>query len=510
MPWSKRAVLPLAVAASLAPAFAWAAPPALTVYNRDFAVVRETIPLDLKPGTNAVSFSGATVHLEPDSVVLRDPSGRVKLQVLEQSFRGETINEALLLAMNEGKEVDFRRTGPDGKDEIVRGKIIRSGHTPSSATMGRFGASFAQRQQALGGWGSSGSPIVQVDGKIWFRLPGEPLFPELGTDAILYPTLSWQLASDRAAKLEGELSYVTGGLRWEAAYNLVAPENGDVLDIVGWVTLENQSGKTFENAAVKLMAGDVSKLQPEAPQGYAMARMMNETLTVGGMPTVTEKTFDEFHLYHLTRPLTLRNAETKQVELLRGERVTAKTIYVYNGAAIDWHRYQGYGMENIRNERDYGTKSNPKVWVMRELANTKENGLGLPLPAGRTRFYRRDDDGRLEFTGENSIDHTPQGETLRVYTGDAFDVVGERKRIDYKLENGQLQLEESFEIKIRNRKKEPVHVRVAERLYRWVNWEIVEKSDPYEKTDAQNIEFRVSVLPDQEKVVTYRVRYNWR
>ena len=243
MPWSKRAVLPLAVAASLAPAFAWAAPPALTVYNRDFAVVRETIPLDLKPGTNAVSFSGATVHLEPDSVVLRDPSGRVKLQVLEQSFRGETINEALLLAMNEGKEVDFRRTGPDGKDEIVRGKIIRSGHTPSSATMGRFGASFAQRQQALGGWGSSGSPIVQVDGKIWFRLPGEPLFPELGTDAILYPTLSWQLASDRAAKLEGELSYVTGGLRWEAAYNLVAPEKGDALDIVGWVTLENRAAR---------------------------------------------------------------------------------------------------------------------------------------------------------------------------------------------------------------------------------------------------------------------------
>lgn len=147
---------------------------------------------------------------------------------------------------------------------------------------------------------------------------------------------------------------------------------------------------------------------------------------------------------------------------------------------------------------------------MREIANTKENGLGLPLPAGRTRFYRRDDDGRLEFTGENTIDHTPQGETLRIYMGDAFDVVGERKRTDYKLDNNQSQVEEAFEIRIRNRKTQQVQVRVAERLYRWVNWEIIEKSDEFEETDAQNIEFQVAVAPDQEKVVTYRVRYNWR
>lgn len=483
--------------------------PALTIYNRDFAVVRERIPLDLKPGANAVSFAGATVHLEPDSVVLRDPAGRVRLQVLEQSFRADTISQGLLLYLNEGKEIEFKRSRPDGGGDVVRGTIVRSGYVPNYAAMSRYGSQFAQRQQALASWqGGAGSPIVRVDGKLQFSLPGEPLFPELGSDAILYPTLTWQLSSDRAARLDAELSYVTGGMRWEAAYNLVAPEKGDLLDIVGWVTLDNQSGKTFENAAIKLMAGDVSKIQWQQPDGYRAGHMMAEQVAVA--PPVSEKAFDEFHLYTLARPATLRNREMKQVEFLRGERVAARTLYVYNGAAVDWMRYRGWSPEQLRNDRDYGTVSNPKVWVMREIENTKANGLGLPLPAGRTRFYRRDDDGRLEFTGENTIDHTPQGETLRIYTGDAFDIVGERKRTDHRLDNSHSQLEEAFEIRIRNRKQEAVQVRVAERLYRWLNWEIVEKSDEFEKTDAQSVEFVVGVGPDQEKVVTYRVRYDWR
>jgi hypothetical protein len=227
-------------------------------------------------------------------------------------------------------------------------------------------------------------------------------------------------------------------------------------------------------------------------------------------PAVTEKAFDEFHLYSLARPTTLRNRETKQVEFIRATGVKAKTFYVYNGAAIG-QQFRGWNSEMIRNNRDYGTQSNPKVWVMREFKNSEDNGLGQPLPKGRTRFYRRDDaDGRLEFTGENAIDHTPKNETVRIYTGDAFDIVGERKRTDYTLNNRNDSLDEAFEIKVRNRKSEPVEVRVVERLYRWVNWQITDKSHDFTKTDAQNIEFRVNVPADGETVVTYRVRYDWR
>jgi hypothetical protein len=233
---------------------------------------------------------------------------------------------------------------------------------------------------------------------------------------------------------------------------------------------------------------------------------------VGGAmrPVVTEKSFDEYHLYSLLRPTTLRDRETKQVEFVRSAGVKAERLYVYDGAWIDPNRYRGWNLENIRQDRDYGTKSNPKVWVMQEFKNTEANGLGIPLPKGRLRFYRRDDDGRLEFTGENVIDHTPKDEKVRVYTGNAFDVVGERSRTNFRLDSVKNEwMDESFEIKVRNHKKEPVEVRVVEHLYRWTNWEVRLASHKWIKTDAQTIEFRVTLPPDGEQVITYTAHYWW-
>ena len=242
-----------------------------------------------------------------------------------------------------------------------------------------------------------------------------------------------------------------------------------------------------------------------------MAGAVMRMASMSAEQEVTEKAFDEFHLYSLPRSVTLRNRETKQVEFLRAPAVKATTVYVYNGAAVGGNRYRGWNDDAIRNDRDYGTRSNPKIWVYREFKNTRENGLGVPLPQGRTRFYRQDSaDGRIEFTGENAIEHTPEGETVRIYTGDAFDLVGERKRTDYVLSNRNDQIEEAFEIKLRNRKKEAVEVRVTERLYRGPNWTLVQVSDPQVKTDDRTIEFRVTLRPDEERVVTYRVRYDWK
>jgi hypothetical protein len=491
----------------LVAAAAASAQPALTIYNQNFAVVRERVPLDLKSGVNAVTFSGATVHLEPDSVVLRDPAGKIPLRVLEQNYRADTISPGLLLSLYEGKTLDFMTRDQNGKEIIVKGKVIRSGYVPNFTGARQYGQNFYMQQQMM--QQAAGSPIIEVDGKLRFSLPGEPQFPALTEDSLLKPQLAWQLATDRAAKFDAELSYVTGGMRWEASYNLIAPEKGNTLDVIGWVTIDNQSGKQFDGATIKLMAGDVSKLQPQE-EFAAMEMARKAARDEMSQAAVTEKAFDEFHLYSLPRATTLRDRETKQVEFIRATGVKAQTLYIYNGAALG-QQYRGWNSEMIRNNRDYGTQSNPKVWVMREFKNSEDNGLGQPLPKGRTRFYRRDDaDGHLEFTGENTIDHTPKNEVVRIYTGDAFDVVGERKRTDYQLNNRNDQIEESFEIKVRNRKSEPVEVRVAERLYRWVNWEIVSKSHDFTKTDSQNIEFRVTVPADGETVVTYRVRYDWR
>jgi hypothetical protein len=169
----------------------------------------------------------------------------------------------------------------------------------------------------------------------------------------------------------------------------------------------------------------------------------------------------------------------------------------------------GAPAEQIRMDSGYGTQSNTKVWVMREFVNSSANHLGAPLPKGKVRFYRRDSDGRMEFTGEDTIDHTPKDETVRVFTGAAFDLVGERRRTVYRVDHARSMLDESFEIKVRNRKKEPVQVRVVEHLYRWNTWEIQVNSMPFAKKDAQTIEFTVQLQPDEEKVVTYTAHYTW-
>ena len=325
-------------------------PPSLTIYNQDFAVVRQELPLDLKPGGNLVQVNDITMHLEPDSVILRDPSGKHNLQVLEQNYRADPVSEPLLLSLYEGKTIDFEVGTPQGA-QTVKGKIIRSGYTPhNSFAMNRYGQNYYQAQMGVG----AEQPIIEVNGQLRFSLPGTPVFPGLTDDTILKPRLEWVLATDKAGKFPAQFSYVTGGMSWQADYNMIAPENGDLVDIVGWVTMDNQSGRSFENAHIKLMAGDVNKIQP----GMA-ARYATDVAAIGGVagplsPPVSEKAFDEYHLYTLERSTTLRDRETKQVEFIHATRVTTKQVYLYDGVKIDGNRYNGWNWENIRNDHSYG------------------------------------------------------------------------------------------------------------------------------------------------------------
>src|ERR1700676_221069 len=477
--------------------FAQSSQPSITIYNQDFAVVRQEIPLDLKAGDNQVNVNEITMHLEPDSVVLRDPTGKHALQILEQNYRADAISEALLLSLYEGKTIEFET--PAG--QTIKGKVIRSGFTP------RNYFSINRGQEYYGG-GVAQQPVIEVNGQLRFSLPGTPIFPSLTDDSILKPRLEWSLATDKPGKFSAEFSYVTGGMGWEADYNIVAPEKGDIVDVVGWVTMDNQTGKTFENARIKLMAGDVNKIQQGATGAKVVLMEMARAADAMG-PAVSEKAFDEYHLYTLERSTTLRDRETKQVEFIHAANVTTKQVYIYDGARIDANRYNGWNWDNIRNDHSYGTESNPKTWVMREFRNSDANRLGMPLPKGRVRFYRRNDDGQIEFTGENTIEHTPHDETVRIYTGNAFDLAGERRRSDYIVDNNKRTATESFEIKVRNHKKEPVDVRVVEHLYRAVTWDIAFTSAKHKKTDAHTIEFPVTIAADGEKTINYTAHYTW-
>jgi len=465
-------------------ALAAGAEPALTIYNQNFAVVRDTVPLDLQAGANTVHFAGATAQVEPDSVILRDPAGQHSLQILEQNYRNDPVSESLLLSLFEGKTIDFEKLRMKDNTEtrdLIPGKIVRSGYVPGGAPQ---------------------QPIIDVNGKLQFSLPGTPLFPDLGDDTVLKPAFNWLLQSDKPGKFDAEVGYITEGFEWSASYNLVSEEKGDNADLVAWITMKNESGKTFENAKIQLMAGDVNKIQPQRLRTYRMAMAMDAAGAVEA-PAVTEKAFDEFHLYSIARPTTLHDQETKQVEFAHAEKMYAPTIYVYDGA-------EGYQFYGLNYDQGYGQTGNKKIVVQREFVNAETNQLGIALPAGKLRFYRRDADGQLQFVGENSIDHTPRNETVRVTTGNAFDLVGERKQTNFHVDTGDKWIDESFEIKLRNRKKDtPVEIRVVEHLYRWSNWEITKKSDEFTKKDSQTIEFRIPVKPDEERTVSYTVHYSW-
>jgi len=447
----------------------YAADPALTIYNGGYAVVRETLPIDLKAGVNQVSFAGATAQVEADSVILRDVAGKAEFQILEQSYRNDPVSQAMLLSLFEGQALEFIRREANKPDRIVSGKVVRSGFVPG---------------------GGHVEPIIEVDGKLQFTLPGEPVFPSLGTDNVLKPTLNWKLNSASSGKIEAEVAYLSRGFTWEASYNLVAPEKGDTVDIVGWVTMNNRSGMLFADAKIKLMAGDVNRVFDGRARGFGEGASM---VVAKSAEVVTEKSFDEFHLYTLGNPVTLRDKETKQVEFVRATGVKAERIYVYDGG--------GYSRR--------GSGAAGKVQVFREFQNTSDNRLGIALPKGRLRFYSQDGDRQLEFVGENQIDHTPKNERVRVFTGNSFDLVGERRLVSQTERSAERTATQVVEVKVRNRKKEPVEIRVVEHASRGGNWTLTAQSQPHEKKDATTFEFRVPLQPDEEKTVTYTIRYTW-
>jgi hypothetical protein len=455
-----------------AAAVSFATDPALTIYNGGYAVVRETLPIDLKSGINQVTFAGATAQVEADSVILRDIAGKAEFQILEQSYRNDPVSQAMLLSLFEGKTLEFNRREANKPDRVVVGKVVRSGFVP--------GGNFVE-------------PIIEVDGKLQFSLPGEPVFPSLGTDNVLKPTLNWKLNSASSGKIDAEVAYLSRGFSWEASYNVIAEEKGDTVDIVGWVTMNNQSGMVFDGAKIKLMAGDVNRLEPRGPQPFGGAGKGRAMMAMAADAVVTERAFDEFHLYTLGNPVTLRDKETKQVEFVRATGVKADRIYVFEGSAH-------YGRP----------QTDPiKVQVYREFKNTEANRLGIALPKGKVRFYSQDTDRQLEFIGEDEVDHTPKNEKVRVFVGNSFDLVGEHRMTDSRSDGANRVEIHSFEIKLRNRKKEPVEIIAIEERTHGGNWTLTAQSQPHVKRNADSFEFRVPLQPDEEKVVTYTIRYTW-
>jgi hypothetical protein len=458
------------------------AQPGLTIYNGRFAVVRDSVPLELKAGENQVRYFGATSSLDPSTVILRDPSGKVQLSIREQNYQNDPVNQLTLLDRYEGQTISFLIRDQKG-ERVAEGKVIRSGYVPGGEPL---------------------DPVVEVDGKIMFELPGRPLFPAVKDDSVLLkPLLNWKIQSSEPASLEAELAYLTSGFEWSASYNLVLPSEGELADMNGWVTIQNRSGKQFENAQIKLMAGDVRRAARRA-QPVMRKEMMLQAAAMEPADQVAEKTFDDFHLYTIQRPVTLRDQEIKQVEFSRASSVPTRRIYTFDPAP----GLQFFGQTVLDREWNGGIPPLGKVATALEFSNNETSRLGIPLPGGNVRVYRKDG-AQLEFVGEDTIPHTPRNESVRLNLGNAFDLTGERKRTDFSVDQQRRSMEERFEIKLNNRGRKPVEIRVVEHLVRASNWNVAAKSHEFRKLDSNTIEFNVPVPPERESTVTYSVRYTW-
>jgi len=479
-------------------------PVALTIYNQSFAVARTSLDLELQPGLNEITTTRVTGMLEPDSVVLRDASTHLPIPVLEQNYDAAVVNQQWLLQKYEGKTIDFQVSTPQGLQPMP-GKIIRAGFNrpPSYGPNGQYIN------------GQQGEPLIEINGHMQFSLPGLPLFPSATDGLLLKPTLRWQINSKSPAHLMAELAYITGGFDWDATYNVIAPENNDVtsgekVDVLGWVTIHNQSGSDFGQARIKLMAGDVAKIRNAgfgAGMGVALAKSAVVLAADEAVPGVTQKAFDDFHLYDLNRTVALRDGETKQVQFIEAAGVTMKRSYLYSGLGV---QVQPLYAGNVNQNQGYGLgNENTKVLIVEEIKNSESNHLGMPLPAGRVRLYRRDSDGQMEFVGESTIGHTPAEETLKIATGSAFDVKGSRRQTNFHVDYNNHQIDESFEIKISNQKLQDANVSVIEQMYRCENWEITSKTAEFKKRDSHTLEFPLQVPAKGSAVLDYTVHYTW-
>ncbi|MBC7251770.1 MAG: DUF4139 domain-containing protein [Anaerolineae bacterium] len=445
----------------------------LTVYNQNLALVKDRRTMELTSGVNEVQFRDVAAQIDATSVHFRsltDPAGTT---VLEQNYEYDIVGSSKLL-----------RKYVDQKISLV----TEDGTTYTGTLLS----------------GTDDIILQSDDGQVTVVKLGsvrEFSFPALPEGLITRPTLIWLLRAAQAGVHNVEVTYLTGGVNWWANYIVVLADDDKALDLTGWVTLDNRSGASYEDAKLKLVAGDIHRA---ADLGRVEKGIeYEEAVLPTPAPQVAERAFFEYHLYEVQRPVTIKDNQTKQIEFASATDVPAEKFFVYDGAQMGY-----YGYRSPLTDPGYGTATNTKVMVMLEFKNGEEQGLGIPLPKGTIRVYKRDVDGAELLVGEDSIDHTPKDETVRLYIGDAFDIVGERVQTDFK-KLGERSLEESFEITLRNHKDEAVEVRVVEHMYRWSEWEIVQESAEHSKTDAQTIEYRIRVPANGEEKVTYTVRYRW-
>jgi hypothetical protein len=452
----------------------------VTVYNQGFALVKENRVFDLKEGRQTVSVEDVASMIETNSVGIRSISDVGSFEVLEQNYQFDLINPTAILNKCVGKKIKLLRVLPNGQKETVVGTLLSSPTAVVSDQQGNLRNTY------------NGMVLKTDDGRILLNPTGEVEVPSIPEGMISRPTLLWDLVASKAGANTVELSYITKGMNWNADYVLTLDGIGSA-DLKGWVTMTNNSGTTYTDAKLKLLAGDVQRVQPPMSGGRGGGGFGGG----GGPGGFQEESLFEYHLYTLQRPATLKDKEIKQLSLLEGAGVKYEKKLIVDSM-------RSYGMY-YPGEGEVGT-GNLKPQVRVEFVNSEKNNLGMPLPKGNVKVYQRDKSGSVQMLGEDQIDHTPKDEKISLVVGRSFDVVAERKRTNFQ-RLGPSAFRETFEIEVRNRKDTPETVLVMER--HWGDWKVTEKNMDFKKLDSQTMEFTLDLKAGESKKVVYTVDTRW-
>jgi hypothetical protein len=450
-----------------------------------YGMVRHMRNMNITQKESILKFTDVAALIDPTTVQfksLTDPKGT---KVAEQDYQFDLVSHEKLLEKYIDKKISIEKIVGD-KTEVIEGTLLSMhGGMTLKTTDGTI--------KTVNGYSSVN-------------------FPDLPGGLMTKPTLVWNIITEKTGEHKTEVSYQTQGITWWADYNLTFKEgkdaNSGTVDFSSWVSIINETGATFDKAKLKLIAGDVqraSRADVMEGRGMALAGAPPPSPSPTA-PKFAEKAFFEYHMYTLNRPVTLPDNATKQMELVPAViGVPVEKILVYTGVP---QRYWNWG--GVYYDRNYGLETgSKKVDVYLKLLNKEENGLGIPLPAGRIRVNQRDDDGSLEFIGESSINHTPRNEEVLVLLGSAFDVVGERKQLNYTMDATRKFADEEIEVRIRNQKKQPVKVKIVESMYRATGWTITSTSVEYTKDNAHQVSYLVTVPAEKEQVIRYTVHYTW-
>ena len=430
----------------------------VTVYNGNLGLVKDVREIRLDPGVVEAHFADVASQIDPTSVHLRSLTDPTGLRILEQNYEYDLLSSEKLMEKHVGRKV----------------RLYQGNGTYQEATLL-----------------STRGPVYDINGQIHMGHFGNVVLPALPENLVAKPTLAWLLRNTRPAPQRVEASYLTGGISWKSDYVMLVNAADTRSDLTGWVTITNQSGATYRDAALKLVAGDINRAPSRDESRRALEMAASKAVPVLADREFKAEGFFEYHLYTLDGRTTVKDNQTKQLTLLSAADIPVDKRYIYHGAA-GYHRTQ-YGVP----------LSNQKVGVYLDIKNARENRLGVPLPKGKVRVYKVDASGSQQLIGEDWIDHTPKDERVRIKMGEAFDVVGERVQKDWKRIGSSL-YEVEWEITLRNHKKENVTVEVVEPMPG--DWEMLKATHQHEKMQAFTARFNVPAPRDGATTLGYRVR----